>query len=77
MLAALERNEIQKGDAIVIRIENAKDGPGLSMMLTPPRTMIHASLRSKFALLAIRWRRISQSASHTSAPIAISAAASV
>ncbi len=51
MLAALERNEIQKGDVIVIRYEGPKGGPGMPEMLTPTSAIMGAGLGSHVALL--------------------------
>lgn len=51
MLAALERNEIQKGDVVVIRYEGPKGGPGMPEMLTPTSAIVGAGLASDVALL--------------------------
>ena len=51
MLSALEREEIQKGDAIVIRYEGPKGGPGMPEMLTPTSAIIGAGLGEHVALL--------------------------
>jgi dihydroxy-acid dehydratase len=51
MLAALERNEIQKGDVIVIRYEGPKGGPGMPEMLTPTSAIMGAGLGKEVALI--------------------------
>lgn len=51
MLAALERNGIHKGDAVVIRYEGPKGGPGMPEMLTPTSAIMGAGLGSDVALL--------------------------
>lgn len=51
MLAALERNEIVKGDVVVIRFEGPKGGPGMPEMLTPTSAIMGAGLGSDVALL--------------------------
>ncbi len=51
MLAALERNEIQKGDVIVIRFEGPKGGPGMPEMLTPTSAIMGAGLGRDVALI--------------------------
>jgi dihydroxy-acid dehydratase len=51
MLAALERDEIQRGDAIVIRYEGPKGGPGMPEMLTPTSAIVGAGLGEHVALL--------------------------
>ncbi|TWT95739.1 Dihydroxy-acid dehydratase [Neorhodopirellula pilleata] len=51
MLAALQRNEIQKGDVVVIRYEGPKGGPGMPEMLTPTSAIMGAGLGSDVALL--------------------------
>jgi dihydroxy-acid dehydratase len=51
MLAALEQQQIQKGDVIVIRYEGPKGGPGMPEMLTPTSAIIGAGLGSDVALL--------------------------
>lgn len=51
MLHALERNEIQKGDVIVIRYEGPKGGPGMPEMLTPTSAVMGAGLGKDVALL--------------------------
>jgi dihydroxy-acid dehydratase len=51
MLAALERNEIQKGDVIVIRYEGPKGGPGMPEMLTPTSAIVGAGLGKDVALI--------------------------
>lgn len=51
MLAALERQEIRKGDVVVIRYEGPKGGPGMPEMLTPTSAIMGAGLGSDVALL--------------------------
>jgi dihydroxy-acid dehydratase len=51
MLRALERNEIQKGDVVVIRYEGPKGGPGMPEMLTPTSAIMGAGLGNDVALL--------------------------
>ena len=51
MLHALERNEIGKGDVIVIRYEGPKGGPGMPEMLTPTSAVMGAGLGKDVALL--------------------------
>ena len=51
MLAALERNEILKGDVIVIRYEGPKGGPGMPEMLTPTSAIMGAGLGKDVALI--------------------------
>lgn len=51
MLHALEHNEIQKGDVVVIRYEGPKGGPGMPEMLTPTSAIMGAGLGNDVALL--------------------------
>ena len=51
MLRALERQEIEKGDVIVIRFEGPKGGPGMPEMLTPTSAIVGAGLGKDVALL--------------------------
>ncbi len=51
MLHALERNEIEKGDVVVIRYEGPKGGPGMPEMLTPTSAIMGAGLGQDVALL--------------------------
>jgi dihydroxy-acid dehydratase len=51
MLAALERGEIQRGDAVIIRFEGPKGGPGMPEMLTPTSAIVGAGLGEHVALL--------------------------
>jgi dihydroxy-acid dehydratase len=51
MLAGLERQEIVKGDVVVIRYEGPKGGPGMPEMLTPTSALMGAGLGSSVALL--------------------------
>ena len=51
MLSALERDEIRPGDAVVIRYEGPKGGPGMPEMLTPTSAIVGAGLGKDVALL--------------------------
>ena len=51
MLAALEAGRIAKGDAIIIRFEGPKGGPGMPEMLTPTSAIMGAGLGADVALL--------------------------
>ncbi len=51
MLAALEQNEILKGDVIIIRFEGPKGGPGMPEMLTPTSAIVGAGLGKDVALM--------------------------
>ncbi|MGH8526675.1 MAG: dihydroxy-acid dehydratase, partial [Gammaproteobacteria bacterium] len=51
MLAALEKNQIQKGDVVVIRYEGPKGGPGMPEMLTPTSAIMGAALGADVALI--------------------------
>jgi dihydroxy-acid dehydratase len=51
MLHGLERNEIKKGDVVIIRYEGPKGGPGMPEMLTPTSAIMGAGLGSDVALL--------------------------
>ena len=51
MLASLEKNEIKKGDVVIIRYEGPKGGPGMPEMLTPTSAIMGAGLGSDVALL--------------------------
>jgi len=51
MLHGLENKEIQKGDAIIIRYEGPKGGPGMPEMLTPTSAIIGAGLGTDVALM--------------------------
>ncbi len=51
MLAALEKDQIQKGDVVVIRYEGPKGGPGMPEMLTPTSAIMGAGLGPDVALL--------------------------
>jgi len=51
MLAALERQEIEKGDVVIIRYEGPKGGPGMPEMLTPTSAIMGAGLGAHVALL--------------------------
>ena len=51
MLAGLEKNEITKGQVVVIRYEGPKGGPGMPEMLTPTSAIMGAGLGKDVALL--------------------------
>ena len=51
MLAALEAGRIAKGDAIIIRFEGPKGGPGMPEMLTPTSAIMGAGWGADVALL--------------------------
>ncbi|HIE00410.1 MAG TPA: dihydroxy-acid dehydratase [Thiotrichaceae bacterium] len=51
ILSALERQEIIKGDVVVIRYEGPKGGPGMPEMLTPTSAIVGAGLGKEVALL--------------------------
>ncbi len=51
MVAALEKNQIKKGDVVVIRYEGPKGGPGMPEMLTPTSAIMGAGLGGDVALL--------------------------
>lgn len=51
MLHALEQNQIQKGDVVVIRYEGPKGGPGMPEMLTPTSAIMGAGLGADVAML--------------------------
>jgi dihydroxy-acid dehydratase len=51
MLLALERQQIQKGDVVVIRYEGPQGGPGMPEMLTPTSAIVGAGLGADVALL--------------------------
>jgi dihydroxy-acid dehydratase len=51
MLAALERNEIGKGNVVVIRYEGPKGGPGMPEMLSPTSVIMGAGLGQDVALI--------------------------
>jgi dihydroxy-acid dehydratase len=51
ILHALERQEIGKGDVVVIRYEGPKGGPGMPEMLTPTSAIMGAGLGKEVALL--------------------------
>lgn len=51
MLRGLENKEIHKGDAIVIRYEGPKGGPGMPEMLTPTSAIMGAGLGSDVAMI--------------------------
>lgn len=51
MLKALEDNKINKGDAIIIRYEGPKGGPGMPEMLTPTSAIMGAGLGNDVAMI--------------------------
>ena len=51
MLAALEKQQIEKGDVVVIRYEGPKGGPGMPEMLTPTSAIMGAGLGGDVALI--------------------------
>ncbi len=51
MLAALEQQQIQKGDVVVIRYEGPKGGPGMPEMLTPTSAIMGAGLGADVAMI--------------------------
>ena len=51
MLQALETNQIEKGDVIIIRFEGPQGGPGMPEMLTPTSAIMGAGLGKDVALL--------------------------
>jgi dihydroxy-acid dehydratase len=51
MLHGLEKNEIKKGDVIIIRYEGPQGGPGMPEMLTPTSAIMGAGLGSDVALI--------------------------
>lgn len=51
MLAALEQNQIQKGDVVVIRYEGPQGGPGMPEMLTPTSAIMGAGLGADVAMI--------------------------
>ncbi len=51
MLTGLEQGDIEKGDAVVIRYEGPKGGPGMPEMLTPTSAVIGAGLGDHVAMI--------------------------
>ncbi|OHB79909.1 MAG: dihydroxy-acid dehydratase [Planctomycetes bacterium RBG_16_64_10] len=51
MLEALEQQQIDRGDVVVIRYEGPKGGPGMPEMLTPTSAIVGAGLGQEVALL--------------------------
>jgi dihydroxy-acid dehydratase len=51
MLHGLEQGKIKKGDAVVIRYEGPKGGPGMPEMLTPTSAIIGAGLGNDVAMI--------------------------
>jgi len=51
MLEALEKDQIKKGEVVIIRFEGPKGGPGMPEMLTPTSAIMGAGLGSDVALM--------------------------
>jgi dihydroxy-acid dehydratase len=51
MLAALQNDQINKGDVVIIRYEGPRGGPGMPEMLTPTSAIMGAGLGKDIALL--------------------------
>ena len=51
MLKGLEKEEIKKGEVIIIRYEGPKGGPGMPEMLTPTSAIMGAGLGEDVALI--------------------------
>lgn len=51
MLAAVEKQQIVKGDVVVIRYEGPKGGPGMPEMLTPTSAIVATGLGKDVALI--------------------------
>ena len=51
MLASMTRQEIRKGDVVIIRYEGPKGGPGMPEMLMPTSALVGAGLIDDVALL--------------------------
>ena len=51
MIDALENNEIEKGDVIIIRYEGPKGGPGMPEMLKPTSAIMGAGLGEHVAMI--------------------------
>ena len=51
MIDALEENQIQKGDVIIIRYEGPKGGPGMPEMLKPTSAIMGAGLGEHVAMI--------------------------
>lgn len=51
MIDALERNEINKGDVIIIRYEGPRGGPGMPEMLKPTSAIMGAGLGDSVAMI--------------------------
>ena len=51
LLAALEQEQISKGDVVIIRYEGPQGGPGMPEMLTPTSAIVGAGLGGDVALL--------------------------
>lgn len=51
MLEALEQNQINKGDVVIIRYEGPKGGPGMPEMLTPTSAIMGAGLGKDVAMI--------------------------
>jgi len=51
MIEALEQNQIEKGDVIIIRYEGPKGGPGMPEMLKPTSAIMGAGLGERVAMI--------------------------
>ena len=51
MIRAVEKNEVKKGDVVVIRYEGPKGGPGMPEMLAPTSVIMGAGLGKDVALI--------------------------
>lgn len=51
MIAAVEQNQIQSGDVVVIRYEGPKGGPGMPEMLSPTAALMGTGLGKSVALI--------------------------
>jgi dihydroxy-acid dehydratase len=51
MLSALEQEQLDKGDVVIIRYEGPKGGPGMPEMLAPTAALMGAGLGADVALL--------------------------
>jgi dihydroxy-acid dehydratase len=51
MLAAMQKQQIAKGDVVVIRYEGPQGGPGMPEMLSPTGAIVGAGLEKDVALI--------------------------
>ena len=51
MIEALENNQIEKGDVLIIRYEGPKGGPGMPEMLKPTSAIMGAGLGEHVAMI--------------------------